>query len=150
MPLWMARFRSVDTTKGNLFNEYEADIWPPVCGECHANLLDPNAPRCGLCQPQTGQQPANAEDGHDVARRADSGKRTRFADTDQGAGSARTATHKLLVKRNDFRDIRELDHARARGEDDKSVRSTPLGDRQATRERQPRREVDARSALARP
>ena len=84
MPVWMTRFRSVDTRKGNLFNASESDIWPSACGACHANLLDVNAPRCGLCLPPARQQPANAGDHHDDARLADSGKRLRFSDTNQG------------------------------------------------------------------
>ena len=153
MPVWMTRFRSVDTRKGNLFNEYEHDIWPSVCGACHANMLDANAPRCGLCLciPPGRQQPANAGDHHDDTRLADSGKRSRFADTNQGAGSARADTPKLLVRDSDCRDIREQDQARGSGQAGTRSEPPPIGDGQAPfGRRQPRREVDSRSALVQP
>ena len=150
MPVWMARFRSVDTSKGNFFNADEHDIWPSVCGDCNANLLDLSAPRCGFCRPAARQQPANAGDDHDDALLADSGKRFRPSDTNRGVGSVLTDVPKLLIRRNECRDIREQDQARGSGQTGTRREPTPIGDGQEPfGRRQPRREVDSRSALVR-
>ena len=58
IPEWMARFQSVDTTAGDLFDEDEYDLWPPVCNQCNANLMDPSSCRCSFCRPST--MPASA------------------------------------------------------------------------------------------
>ena len=55
-----------------------------------------------------------------------------------------------LVSRNECRDIRELDKARASGYDGKRSEPPPIDDRQAARWRQPRRRADTCSALVHP
>ena len=150
MPVWMARFQSVDTSKGNLFHADGCDIWPSVCGECNANLLDLSAPRCSFCLPAARQQPANAGDDHDDALLADTGKRFRPSDTSKGAGSAHTDVAKRLVRRNECRDIREQGQARGSGQTGTRREPPPIGDGQEPfGRRQPRREADSRSALVR-
>ena len=53
IPEWMARFQSVITRDGDLFDGDEYDLWPPVCYECNANLMDPSSRRCSFCRPST-------------------------------------------------------------------------------------------------
>ena len=137
MPRWMARFRGVDTRQGSLFNEYGDNIWPPLCGSCYARPLEANATRCGLCLPSTGQQPADEGGRHDDVRMADSSKRTRFSDTYLDAEFVRTDKPKL-VSRNECRDTREMDKARASGSDGRRSEPPPIDDRQVPpRWRQP-------------
>ena len=111
IPRWMGRFQGVDTRQGSLFNEYGDNIWPPLCGACHAHPLGANATRCGLCLPAAGQRPADEGGRRDNTRMADSSKRTRFSDTCRDAEVVRTDKPKL-VSRNECRDIRELDISR--------------------------------------
>ena len=151
MPPWMARFRSVDISKGNLFNRSEHDMYPPVCGRCDANLSDPNAPRCNFCSPPARQRPADSADAHEDAPPTDTGKRFRYADTSESADSVHPDGPKLPVKRNDCRDIRVKGHARGSNQAGTHWEPPSIDGRQeAPGRRQPKRKVDSFSALVQP
>ena len=148
MPAWMARFQSVDISKGNLFNRSEHDIYPPVCGRCDANLSDPNAPRCNFCTPPARQRPADAADDHDDVPPTDTGKRFRHTDASEGAGSVHPDRPKLSVKRNDCRDVRVKDQARGSTQAGTRWELPSIDGRQEPfGRRHPKRKADSRSAL---
>ena len=118
IPAWMARFQSVNTRVGNLFNADEYDLWPPVRYERNANLTDPSSSRCSNCQPSTMPISANAGDDSDEVPFAEPGKRFRPTDANKDAGSMATSKAKLTPKRSEYRDFREKGRASGSGQSD--------------------------------
>ena len=151
IPEWMKRFQSVDAKAGDLFDEGEYDLWRPVCNQCNANLMDPIARRCSFCRPSTMPASANAGDDSDDVPFADTGKRFRPTDANTYAGSTSTDKLKLIVKRSECRDFRDEEKASRSGQVGTRREVLPTEDGQGPRgRRQPKREVESRSALIQP
>ena len=149
--VWTRRFKGFDTKAGDLFDEYEYDLWPPVCTECNANLADTSARGRSFCRPSAMPASARAGDDSDEVPFADTGKRFRPTDANTYEGSTSTGKPKLIVTRPKYRDFRE--EAQASGSIQIGTRREmrPTEDGQGPHgRRQPKREVESQSALIQP